>query len=106
VCPHAAEILRLLRPEVIVMEERHGWRPAGNGWGTWIPHTVSFSAKVGKKSQSAAILTTTLDGNKVALVLANHPSSLGSRWNARTAGNYMETILVPAAREAVRLVAG
>lgn len=57
---------------------------------------------MGKKCQSAAILTTTLDGNKVALVLANHPSSLGSRWNALAKGNYRETILVPAALEAVR----
>lgn len=102
-CPHVSEILRLLRPQIIVMEERRGkWQPEGNGWGTWIPHTVSFSAKMGKKCQSAAILTTTLDGNKVALVLANHPSSLGSRWNALAKGNYRETILVPAALEAVR----
>lgn len=106
VCPHAAEILRLLRPEVIVIEERHGWRPAGDGWGTWTPHNVNFSAKVVTKRQTAAIMTANLDGTKVALVLANHPSCLGSRWIVSATGNYMDAILVPAVLEAVRLVAG
>jgi len=96
-CPYAAEILRLLRPEVIVMEERRGWRPAGKGWGTWIHH-AEISAKLGKRHQSAAVMTTDLDGSKVALVLANHPS--------RSGRNYRETILLPAIEEAICLVAG
>lgn len=104
-CPHAAAVLRLLRPEVIVIEERHASPFAGNGWGTWVPHKV-FKEKVGKKIQGAVVMTTNLDGSRVALVLANHPSSLGSRWNVCTKGKYMDAILIPAVREAIRLVFG
>ena len=107
-CPYAAEILRLLRPEVIVIEGRqHGWLPTGKGWGTWIHRPdLKFSAKLGKKrpsTQSADIFTTDLDGNKVALVLANHPSTLGvGRWTSSKGNfNYMDTVLVPAVRKAI-----
>jgi hypothetical protein len=104
-CPHAWNIVRALKPDVIVVEGIDQIRDVGR-LGTWAEQ-LTWSSKpvqVGKATRNCrTALGRITDGEWGAWVIsAYHPSYQGSPWERTGADTYFGEVLLPTIEKVVR----